>query len=482
MSDKGPVVVSGTAVASPYDHSTVQSGAADSSRPEKERGCRDPIFAVLLYANVAAIAGVVGAYGTDTIEDAIEGIAGEGFEGYAYAALATGAFAIILSGVALSIMMCIPETLIKISLAFAVIMSGIFMVLSFLSGSVVGGVIGAMVFALMICYAFAVRSRIPFATANLVTALTGVRSNCGLFPMAYISVLVAFGWSLLWTVAFVAILDRTTPCSEQNQDGTSCAIYGSPNYGYLFLLFVSYFYTHQVIQNVVHCTTAGVVGTWWLVPEEAQSCCSPAVRDSWCRSMTTSFGSICFGSLVVAVIQALRQLANAARNNDDANAILICIVDCILSCLESLAEYINKWAFVYVGIYGQKYLQAGKSVMELFVNRGWEAIIADDLVGMTLSFVSIGVGLVTGAVGVGIAVAAPQWFSGDVNDTVKIAVFVLGLIIGLVLASIMLSIVGSAVNATIVLFAESPAEFQQNHPELSQKMRDSWISAFPGCL
>jgi hypothetical protein len=31
------------------------------------------------------------------------------------------------------------------------------------------------------------------------------------------------------------------------------------------------------------------------------------------RTITTSFGSICFGSLLVALVQALRALANQAR-------------------------------------------------------------------------------------------------------------------------------------------------------------------------
>lgn len=63
--------------------------------------------------------------------------------------------------------------------------------------------------------------------------------------------------------------------------------------------------------------------------------------------MTTSFGSICFGSLIVAILEALRTLANAARNNDDGNAILLCIAECILSCLASIVEYFNRWAFIY---------------------------------------------------------------------------------------------------------------------------------------
>lgn len=58
---------------------------------------------------------------------------------------------------------------------------------------------------------------------------------------------------------------------------------------------------------------------------------------------------------------------------------------------------------------------------------------------------------------------------------------VLGFIIGLVLSSILLSTIGSAVNAVIVCFAEGPAEFEANHPELSRQMRETWLQFYPNC-
>jgi hypothetical protein len=64
----------------------------------------------------------------------------------------------------------------------------------------------------------------------------------------------------------------------------------------------------------------------------------------------TSFGSICFGSLIVAVIQTLRHLQNQLRHSDDDSMKLIgCIIQCILACIEDLIEYFNEWAYIYVG-------------------------------------------------------------------------------------------------------------------------------------
>ena len=110
----------------------------------------------------------------------------------------------------------------------------------------------------------------------------------------------------------------------------------SVNGGLVFLFMLSYYWTAQVISNVVHVTTAGTVGTWWFVPTEASGCCSKAVRESYVRSLTSSFGSICFGSLIVALIQATREMVRSIRDSDDS--LLACIADCILGCLGKFSE------------------------------------------------------------------------------------------------------------------------------------------------
>ena len=205
----------------------------------------------------------------------------------------------------------------------------------------------------------------------------------------------------LWTLVLIGIY-VTLYCDADN------VCNGNPSMGYFFLLLLSFYFTTQVLQNSVHVTVAGTVGTWWYSPEDASCCCSSAIIGSMVRTMTTSFGSICFGSLIVAILQAVRTLVNVLRTED--NSILLCLADCILSCLESIVQYFNKWAYVYVGLYGYSYLQAGKNVMTLFKNRGWDAIVADDLVSNTLFLVSLVVGLVSGGIGVGVLRTQPDWF------------------------------------------------------------------------
>jgi hypothetical protein len=82
------------------------------------------------------------------------------------------------------------------------------------------------------------------------------------------------------SIGLVGIWDSTQKCHIDQTTGQQvCTV----NYGILFVMFISYFFTHQVLQNSVRVTVAGVTGTWWFTPEEAMGCCSSGVINSAIR-------------------------------------------------------------------------------------------------------------------------------------------------------------------------------------------------------
>jgi Plasma-membrane choline transporter len=132
-----------------------------------------------------------------------------------------------------------------------------------------------------------------------------------------------------------------------------------------------------------------------------------------------------------------------------------------------------QWAYVYVGLYGYGFVEASINVLNLFKSRGWTAIIADTLVDTVLMMFSFGVGLLTGLVGLIVAASMQQ------GGATMAGAFFVGMLIGLVFCSTLFGLISSGVNAVIVLFAESPAEFAANHPQLSQEMLKTWREAYP---
>lgn len=131
-------------------------------------------------------------------------------------------------------------------------------------------------------------------------------------------------------------------------------------------------------------------------------------------------------------------------------------------------------------MYGFSYLEAGRNVLTLFQNRGWTAIISDDLSENVLFMMSLAIGLASGLVGLVLGFMDADMFASLGMDHAALPGFGVGFLAGFLFASIIMSVVGSAVNTVIVCYAEDPAAFQRNHPQLSTEMRQAWVQAWPG--
>lgn len=177
------------------------------------------------------------------------------FAGFFYLCLTASVAALIVSGMALSIMSRFAEQMVQISLFFSIGCSVLIMIFFLAEKVWIGAVISFITVLWGAWYAHAVWRRIPFAAANLKTGLTALRSNGGLSIMAYAMVIIVNLFSILWMLAFLGVYARTATC-EQGE----CTSHMNGMVIVLFLL--SYYWTCEVGKNVVHATTSGVVGTW----------------------------------------------------------------------------------------------------------------------------------------------------------------------------------------------------------------------------
>jgi hypothetical protein len=93
--------------------------------------------------------------------------------------------------------------------------------------------------------------------------------------------------------------------------------------------------------------------------------------------------------------------------------------------------------------------------------------------------ISFAIALVCGIVGLILGSLDSNMFVDFGIDNSHGPAFLIGFLVGILFASILMAVVGSAVNTVIVCYAEAPAEFQANHPELSRRMREAWMTAWP---
>mmetsp|Transcript_45140 Transcript_45140/g.51074 ORF Transcript_45140/g.51074 Transcript_45140/m.51074 type:complete len:551 (+) Transcript_45140:216-1868(+) len=464
---------------------------------------RDAPFAIAFLIHISVVLFVAVAWGIPALrqQQNDDDVYDNNDESYGYVSLSgilwlcflTCLISISISAVSLQVMMHHAEILIQSSLIGSCCCFFVVAILFFVEGRglVTVGLCWVILLLVTVWYATSVWNRIPFAAANLRTALSAVQTNGGICVVAYGIAFVAMIWTGVWSLALIGVSFKESTCISGVCQPHMNAIS-------MMLLILSFYWTSQVLQNVLHVTVSGVVGTWWFDPQDALSVFSPAIVDSFRRSTTYSFGSICMGSLLVAIIQSMEAMVRSARqqNNQGVGTILLCIIECILRMISRIAIYFNRWAYCYVGLYGFDYISSGKKAMELFQARGWTIIITDNLVHRSLALVSIVIGALSGIICMLVA-KATGWTTtifgssngeggegeGDSSSLLSVSddgiVFFICFLIGMTMSFILLNVVLSAVDTVIVAFAEAPAEFNTNHPALYNNMIQKWRLVFP---
>lgn len=284
--------------------------------------CNDLVFAVLFAVNVAVIAVLAVVKGVPAVQKSLHDHLPPSPTGTDTTAerpslspalvtatlLAAGAGALAL--VWLRVLLAYAASMIRIALWTNVAFTVVFALATF-AASPLAAVLFLVMAAINVWYIFAVSNRIGFASANLKAACSAVGSYKALFGVAIALLVLQVGWLVLWTLSAIGInqmfMDADPSCKQSLDDfergqGRMCG--GSAAGVALFFQLISVYWGQQVLQNVLTCSAAGVVATWWYQPQA-----KGATLGSLYRSLTTSFGSICFGSLIVAVLQALRSVS-----------------------------------------------------------------------------------------------------------------------------------------------------------------------------
>jgi len=162
-------------------------------------------------------------------------------------------------------------------------------------------------------------------------------------------------------ICFVIYDGENDNCNESDKDSNgNCP--KNISSGTVFLFLLSFYWTSQVIANIVFVTASGVVATWYfLFPNQTPS---STVGGSLKRACWNSLGSICFGSFIIALIQTIRAMIQMSRNSK--NDFLRACAECLLNCIQNIVNYFNTYAFARIAIYGSSYCEAAKETWQLF--------------------------------------------------------------------------------------------------------------------
>lgn len=453
---------------------------------EQLPSCRDIVFLLLFVFHLLGIVYLGNTYGSEALRihdespEESESSVTIIFTNLIYLAGLSGVFAMVISGLTLLLMATIANKIVQIAICLSIIFSFLWGTMGVgLSPKKIVPITGIIALALSVAYAFVVWDRIPFAAANLNAGLSGILANPGAIFVSFIFQVLALGWSVYYVFVGGGVYDAI-------QEGEINESFQYAGYVYYCLLGISYYWTLNVFLNIVQVTVADVIGRWWYTTEGDTSSRGADLNHAFFRSFFYSIGSICFGSLFVGPVRLLRQFSVFFRPTEEVHSLMTlhecmhCVQSCMTNGVEALATRFSPWSFTYVGLYGYSLIDAGLHSTELFEKRGWTTIVSDDLVPNVILLMTL---TITGLTGV-FAYLLEHFESLQLTASQEplMTPFIVGALVGLVVSSVLFGIISSSVNAVIVLFAASPVDFEQNHPELSEEMRTAWREVWPGCM
>jgi hypothetical protein len=329
-------------------------------------------------------------------------------------------------------------------------------------------------------YYLSIRNALEFAASNLTSAARILKSFPGLLSIAYFAIIVQIIWIIIWNMAVVGVLAIAV---KNRHDSTT---YG--NMCFIFML-LSLFWVIQVVKNTVHCITAGAVGEWWYGVFDAHT-----IQRSKQRSLSSSFGSICFVSLILAALNTLQALLTTARKrasmlrqrHKSTNACLEVLVRVVTKGVERF----NVYTFCQVAIYGKDFRTAGRDVWQLFRQRGWTMVVNDTLLSGVLAVGCLVVGATSGVIGSSWmylalrCTATEKTLHPEQCETFNVVMltFMACAAIGYAMCGIVSSILESIVATIFVCFAEDPRALETAHPVEHARLVTAWKRLRPDLM
>ncbi|XP_050225229.1 uncharacterized protein LOC126674769 [Mercurialis annua] len=297
------------------------------------------------------------------------------------------------------------------------------------------GVAFAIGAALQFLYVISVVERLPFTMLVLQKAVKMVWGLPEVMRVAYAFMLIMLLWMGIWSFGAAGVVASNMDVGRR--------------WWLLVVLSASLFWTGAVLCNTVHVIVSGMV---FLVlihgGREASSMPPNPLAKSLRYAITTSFGSICYGSLFTAAIRTLRWEIRGLRSKIGKNECLLCCVDFLFHLVETLVRFFNKYAYVQIAVNGKSFNHSARDAWELFQSTGVEALVAYDCSGAALLMGTLLSGLITGT-------CSGVWTYIKWNDRVSM-VGSTAMLMGMVLVGLAMVVVESAVTSIYICYAEDP--------------------------
>ncbi|KAF2019440.1 DUF580-domain-containing protein [Aaosphaeria arxii CBS 175.79] len=312
--------------------------------------------------------------------------------------------------------------------------------------------------------------RIPFSVLMLQTSIDVAKKYGHVYVVSLIGGLLAAAFGAWYSVTLVAVYVKYEPgnnpaCSEGAGGCSKGKVIGL----IVFITFAMYWIS-EWLKNTIHTTISGVYGSWYFCSNNFPK---GATRGALKRSLTYSFGSISLGSLIVAIINFLRQICSVARQTSSQEGniigtIVFCCLECLISLLSWAVQFLNRYAFSHIALYGKSYIQAAKDTWTMIKDRGIDALVNECLIGPVLSMGATFIAYACALLAYLYLIFTSPAYNQDGAYTPVVVAF--AFLIGLQVCNIFTTPLSSGIDTIFVAMAWDPQVMIRDHPDLYHQM------------
>jgi len=312
--------------------------------------------------------------------------------------------------------------------------------------------VGALSLSCVLC---CYRRFIPFMVMVVQTVSQVIVQNPMMVCVSLFGSISSCLWVAMCIVASVGAGVHYHGQVEGRSKDTSYVVY--------FAVCLVFLWGTQVFYNLCHVTYCGVFGRWYHGYDDGAP-----LRKSFSVACTTSFGSICLGSFLIAAVRALEATIRAARRDaqQDGNAVccvVLLLLECVVSCLGDILAYFSEWAYVQCAVRGVNFIQAARITYTMMTCANAYFILQDLLID---SVVNLGA-LLCGLVGAGFG-ALTGWGLTGLAPPIAAGAAV-GFVCGLAAGGSTACILSSGTKTILVLWAEDPQPLMRTRPQIHEE-------------
>ena len=343
-----------------------------------------------------------------------------------------------------------------------------------------------LVFTLITAFCYwSCRARIPFSATVLEITIDVMKRYPSTLITSFFGIIISGAFSVLFSAVVVGIYVKYSPNSGNeacSKGGGGCS--NSKVVGLLVFVFFAGYYITEVIKNIIHVCIAGVYGTWYYLSGSDQGEPKHPALGALKRAFTYCFGSICFGSLIVSIINFIRGAVQVAKSDafntgDYCGGCGFLILDFIISLIDWLVQWFNHYAYCYIALYGKAYIRSAKDTFELLRFKGMDALVNDCFIGTSLNLYSLFTAYVVSLLAYLYLKFTKPGYNSDGGFYAPVVAY--SFLISGQINRISLSVIGSGVSTFFVALAKDPEIFQmtnrdrfdeifRNYPQVLQKI------------